>query len=36
MCRDDFQFHGDGYKDGKVFETLGIRYVPNPCAPGSA
>ena len=28
------QFHGDGYKDGKVFETWGICYVPNPCAPG--
>jgi hypothetical protein len=28
------QFHGDGYKDGSVFETWGICYVPNPCAPG--
>ncbi len=30
----DLQFHGDGYKDGKVFEVWGICYVPNPCAPG--
>jgi Protein of unknown function (DUF3800) len=28
------QFHGDGYKDGKVFEMWGISYVPNPCASG--
>lgn len=28
------QFHGDGYRDGNVFETWGICYVPNPCAPG--
>jgi Protein of unknown function (DUF3800) len=28
------QFHGDGYKDGNVFEIWGICYVPNPCAPG--
>jgi hypothetical protein len=28
------QFHGDGYKDGHVFEVWGICYVPNPCAPG--
>ncbi len=28
------QFHGEGYKDGRVFETWGICYVPNPCAPG--
>jgi hypothetical protein len=28
------QFHGDGYKDGKVFETWGITFVPNPYAPG--
>jgi hypothetical protein len=28
------QFHGDGYRDGRVFETWGICYVPNPCAPG--
>lgn len=28
------QFHGDGHKDGKVFEMWGICYVPNPCAPG--
>ncbi len=28
------QFHGEGYKDGRVFETWGICYVPNPCASG--
>ncbi|MBY0513746.1 MAG: DUF3800 domain-containing protein [Gemmataceae bacterium] len=28
------QFHGDGYKDGRVFAVWGICYVPNPCAPG--
>jgi hypothetical protein len=32
----DLQFHGDGYRDGEVFETWGICYVPNPCAPGRA
>jgi Protein of unknown function (DUF3800) len=30
------QFHGQGYRDGNVFETWGICYVPNPCAPGRA
>jgi hypothetical protein len=30
------QFHGQGYRDGNVFETWGICYVPNPCAPGGA
>jgi hypothetical protein len=30
----DLQFHGDGHKDGSVFEVWGICYVPNPCAPG--
>lgn len=30
------QFHGDGYKDGRVFQTWGISYVPNPYAPGHA
>jgi hypothetical protein len=30
------QFHGDGYRDGQVFETWGICYVPNPCASGRA
>lgn len=30
------QFHGDGCRDGQVFETWGICYVPNPCAPGRA
>ncbi len=28
------QYHGQGYKDGAVFEVWGICYVPNPCAPG--
>ena len=28
------QFHGQGYRDGSVFETWGICYVPSPCAPG--
>jgi hypothetical protein len=30
------QFHGNGYRDSNVFETWGICYVPNPCAPGRA
>jgi hypothetical protein len=30
------QFYGEGHKEGKVFETWGICYVPNPCAPGRA
>jgi hypothetical protein len=30
------QFHGQGYRDGHSFETWGICYVPNPCAPGRA
>jgi len=30
----DLQFHGDGYREGSVFEVWGICYVPNPCAPG--
>jgi Protein of unknown function (DUF3800) len=32
----DLQFHGDGYRDGKVFETWGIVFVPNPCGAGRA
>jgi hypothetical protein len=28
------QFYGQGYRDGNVFETWGICYVPNPCGPG--
>jgi hypothetical protein len=28
------QFHGDGYRDGRVFESWGICYVPNPCGRG--
>lgn len=30
------QFHGQGYREGNVFETWGICYVSNPCAPGRA
>ena len=33
-CLCSLQFHGDGYKDGRVFEMWGIYYVPNPCARG--
>jgi hypothetical protein len=28
------QYRGQGYKDGKVFDSWGITYVPNPYAPG--
>lgn len=28
------QFVGEGWKDGNVFKTWGICYVPNPCGPG--
>jgi hypothetical protein len=28
------QYHGQGYRDGHVFESWGIVYVPNPYAPG--
>ncbi len=28
------QFHGEVNKDGRMFETWGICYVPNPCASG--
>lgn len=30
------QFRGEGYKDGEVFKTWGICFVPNPHAPGRA
>ena len=30
------QYHGLGHRDGDVFETWGICYVPNPCGPGRA
>ncbi len=30
------QFHGEGYRDGNVFETWGICFVPNPTAAGRA
>jgi Protein of unknown function (DUF3800) len=32
----EMQFHGEGYKDGRVFQTWGVTYVPNPYAPGRA
>ncbi len=28
------QFHGQGYRDGEVFESFGIAFVPSPYAPG--
>lgn len=28
------QYSGEGYRDGEVFRTWGICYVPNPNAPG--
>lgn len=28
------QFHGQGHKDGNVFDCWGVCYVPNPCGPG--
>ncbi len=31
----DLQYHGDGYREGKVFESWGIFFVPNPCGAGS-
>ena len=27
------QFRGEGYRDGAVFESFGICYVPNPYGP---
>lgn len=30
------QFHGEGYREGSVFETWGICFVPNPHGPGRA
>ena len=32
----DLQYHGDGDRDGKAFESWGIFFVPNPCGPGRA
>ena len=29
----DLQFRGQGYRDGRVFETYGIVYVPDPYVP---
>jgi hypothetical protein len=28
------QYHGQGYREGHVFESWGILYVPNPYAAG--
>lgn len=30
------QYHGQGYREGQVFESWGIVYVPNPYSPGRA
>jgi hypothetical protein len=30
------QFHGEGHRDGRAFETYGICFVPNPYGPGRA
>lgn len=30
------QFHGEGHRDGRAFESYGICYVPNPYGPGRA
>jgi hypothetical protein len=30
------QFHGEGYRNGVVFESWGITYISNPYAAGSA
>ncbi|MHB1424860.1 MAG: DUF3800 domain-containing protein [Gemmataceae bacterium] len=32
----DLQYHGTGYRDGKVFESWGICFVPNPYGAGRA
>lgn len=32
----DLQYHGTGYRDGKIFESWGIFFVPNPCGVGRA
>jgi hypothetical protein len=32
----ELQYHGQGYRDGKVFERWGIFFVPNPCGTGRA
>ena len=32
----DLQYHGEGYREGKVFESWGIFFVPNPCGTGRA
>ena len=29
----DLQFRGQGYRDGRVFQTYGIVYVPDPYVP---
>lgn len=28
------QYHGQGYRDGRVFETFGVCFVPDPYEPG--
>jgi hypothetical protein len=30
------QFRGEGYRDGRVFESYGICYATNPYGPGRA
>ena len=32
----DLQFRGQGYRDGRVFDTFGIVYVPDPYEPRTA
>ncbi|HTU89082.1 MAG TPA: hypothetical protein VMF69_03195 [Gemmataceae bacterium] len=32
----DLQYHGAGYRDGEVFESWGIFFVPNPYGAGRA
>jgi hypothetical protein len=28
------QYHGQGYRDGRVFESFGVCFVPDPYEPG--
>jgi hypothetical protein len=30
------QYRGQGYRDGAVFDSYGISFVPNPYGPGRA
>jgi hypothetical protein len=32
----DLQWKGQGYRDGQVFNSFGIVFVPNPCSPGTS